>query len=111
MGMNILLCCSVGMSTSLLVSRMEKAAKEQGKEYNIWSAPCDAVRYHLKKADVVLLGPQIRYLLPELKSVGDKKGIPVGVISMTDFGSYNGAAVLKLADQMVESYTQIIEEG
>jgi PTS system cellobiose-specific IIB component len=28
--MNILLCCSAGMSTSLLVNKMEKAAVEEG---------------------------------------------------------------------------------
>ena len=31
--MNILLVCSAGMSTSLLVTKMENAAKEQGKEF------------------------------------------------------------------------------
>ena len=31
----ILLCCSAGMSTSLLVTKMEAAAKEQGVECRI----------------------------------------------------------------------------
>ena len=31
--MNILLVCAAGMSTSLLVSKMEKSAQEQGKDY------------------------------------------------------------------------------
>ncbi|MFE7915370.1 PTS sugar transporter subunit IIB, partial [Bacillus mobilis] len=30
--MNILLCCSAGMSTSLLVTKMEAAAKARGLE-------------------------------------------------------------------------------
>ncbi|RBN39660.1 PTS sugar transporter subunit IIB, partial [Priestia megaterium] len=34
--MNILLCCAAGMSTSLLVTKMEKSAQEQSTEYKIW---------------------------------------------------------------------------
>lgn len=62
--MNILLVCAAGMSTSLLVTKMEKSAQEQGKEYKIWAVSGDSVKQHIDKADVLLLGPQVRYLLP-----------------------------------------------
>ena len=32
----ILLCCAGGMSTSLLVTKMEQAAQEKGIETKIW---------------------------------------------------------------------------
>ena len=35
----ILLVCSAGMSTSLLVTKMEAAAKEQGVETKIFALP------------------------------------------------------------------------
>ena len=36
--MNIMLACCAGMSTSLVVSKMEEAAKAQGKDdYKIWA--------------------------------------------------------------------------
>lgn len=35
--MNILLCCAAGMSTSLLVTKMERAADAQGIEARIWA--------------------------------------------------------------------------
>ena len=35
----ILLVCSAGMSTSLLVTKMEAAAKEQGVEAKIFALP------------------------------------------------------------------------
>lgn len=41
--MNILLVCAAGMSTSLLVSKMEKSAQEQGKDYTIWAVSGDSV--------------------------------------------------------------------
>ena len=35
--MNIMLACCAGMSTSILVNAMEKAAADQGKDYKIWA--------------------------------------------------------------------------
>lgn len=99
--MNILLCCSVGMSTSLLVKRMEKVAIEHGEDHSIWAVPCDSIRHHIKKADVVLLGPQIRFLLPEVTKLGKGLGVPVDIINMVDYGSYNGEAVLKQAHRLM----------
>ncbi|MFP3393577.1 PTS sugar transporter subunit IIB, partial [Brevibacillus sp. SIMBA_076] len=74
--MNILLVCAAGMSTSLLVTKMEKSAQEQGKEYKIWAVSGDSVNQHIDNADVLLLGPQVRYLLPQLKKLGESKGVP-----------------------------------
>ena len=34
--MRIMLACCAGMSTSLVVSRMEESAKEQGKDISIY---------------------------------------------------------------------------
>ncbi|MFE8700242.1 PTS sugar transporter subunit IIB [Cytobacillus sp. FJAT-54145] len=99
--MNILLCCAAGMSTSLLVTKMEKAAAEQGKECKIWAVSGDAVKNHIDQADVLLIGPQVRYMLPQLKKVGEEKGIPVDVINTVHYGTCNGAEVLKFAFQLV----------
>ena len=35
--MNILLCCSAGMSTSLLVEKMKKAAQNMDVKAKIWA--------------------------------------------------------------------------
>ena len=34
--MKIMLACCLGMSTSVVVQKMKDAAKEQGKDYEIW---------------------------------------------------------------------------
>lgn len=72
--MNILLCCAAGMSTSLLVTKMEAAAKLEGIEAKIWAVSANEVNQHLDNADVLLVGPQVRYLLPQLKKKDKKKG-------------------------------------
>ncbi len=99
-GLNILLCCAAGMSTSLLVTKMEKSAAEEGLEVSIWAVPGDAVRNHIDKADVLLVGPQVRYMLPQLKKLGETRGIPVDVINTVHYGTCNGAEVLKFARQL-----------
>ncbi|MBM7692121.1 PTS system cellobiose-specific IIB component [Peribacillus deserti] len=98
--MNILLCCAAGMSTSLLVTKMEKAASDEGLSCKIWAVPGDAVKNHINEADVLLVGPQVRYLLPQLKKLGEEKGIPVDVINTVHYGMCNGAEVLKFAKQL-----------
>nr|WGD72466.1 PTS lichenan transporter subunit IIB [Bacillus subtilis] len=92
--------CATGMSTSLLVSKMEKSAQEQGKDYTIWAVSGDSVQNHIDKADVLLLGPQVRYMLPQLKKLGESKGVPVDVINTVNYGTCNGAEVLKSAEQL-----------
>ena len=68
-GMNILLCCAAGMSSSLIVTKMEKAAEARGIEVKIWAVSGSEVNSHIDEADVLLLGPQVRYLLPKMKEL------------------------------------------
>jgi PTS system cellobiose-specific IIB component len=98
--MNILLCCAAGMSTSLLVSKMEKAAREQGLQCRIWAVSGSEVRDHIDQADVLLIGPQVRYMLKQLQELGKEKGVPVDVINTVHYGMCNGEAVLKAAVAM-----------
>ena len=53
--MNILLVCSAGMSTSLLVTRMLEAAKKQGLELKIEAHPVAEVEAYGQDADAILL--------------------------------------------------------
>ena len=63
----IMLCCASGMSTSLLVEKMKKAAQEQGVETEIWAVGANEVKANAGKADIILLGPQVRYAQKQLK--------------------------------------------
>ncbi|MDN2454006.1 PTS sugar transporter subunit IIB [Lactobacillus sp. UCMA15818] len=99
----IMLCCAAGMSTSMLVAKMQGAAKEQGKEYDIFAISASEISQKLieKEIDVVLLGPQIRYMKNDVsKKLLDKK-IPLDVIDMQAYGMMNGAKVLKQAEELM----------
>ena len=93
----ILLVCSAGMSTSLLVTKMQAAAKDQGVECTINAVGEAELTKHESEIDVLLLGPQVRFLLNKMKTKFDPKGIPVAVINTVDYGTMNGAKVLKQA--------------
>lgn len=93
---NILLVCSAGMSTSMLVKKMEAAAADQGIEAHIWAVGDAASDAELPKADIVLLGPQVRYLKKKMEAKVAGR-IPVEVIEMKDYGSMNGKGVLESA--------------
>lgn len=60
--MYILLCCAAGMSTSMVVRKMQEEAKKQGKDYKIKAVDSELVKLEIKNADVVLIGPQVKYL-------------------------------------------------
>ncbi|KRM86278.1 PTS sugar transporter subunit IIB [Liquorilactobacillus vini] len=99
----IMLACSAGMSTSLLVSKMLAAAKEKGKDYKIFATSTADIDHQLEftKPDILLLGPQVAYMKDEIKKKTDKAGIPMDVINMTDYGMMNGAKVLTTAEEIL----------
>lgn len=97
--MNIMLACNAGMSTSLVVSKMQEAAKSEGKEYRIWAVEQGEIENELGNFDVLLLGPQVRHILRRVtKLVGDKAA--VDVIDAAAYGRCDGAAVLAQAEKL-----------
>ena len=86
---NILLVCNAGMSTSMLVQKMQAAAKEQGIEATIQAKSVTDAANEIDKADVLLLGPQVGYQKSEMEKLADGR-IPVEVIDMRDYGTMNG---------------------
>ncbi len=93
--MNILLVCAAGMSTSLLVTRMEESAKQKNITVHIEAHPVGDIEKYGHQADVILLGPQVRYQLHAVKKEYPNK--PVEVINMQDYGMMNGEKVLNYA--------------
>ncbi len=46
----------------MLVKKMQDAASEKGVEATIWAVGDSESVEEVKKADIILLGPQVRYL-------------------------------------------------
>lgn len=56
-------CCSAGMSTSMLVKKMQQAAESKGIECKIDALSVNAFEEAIQEYDVCLLGPQVRFQL------------------------------------------------
>ncbi|MEE0966557.1 MAG: PTS sugar transporter subunit IIB [Bacilli bacterium] len=97
----ILLVCNLGMSTSMLVQRMEKAAVEKEIEVEITAVPLTTAEKQIDEWDVIMLGPQVRHNMKQLTSIGSKT--PIAVIEMRDYGLMNGPAVLDAALKIIEN--------
>lgn len=94
---NIVLICAAGMSTSLLVKRMEKAAAESGYECKIAAYPVAEASNVIPGADVVMLGPQVKYMLAKWKKEYPEKIIEA--IDMRVYGMVDGAKTLEQAQK------------
>ena len=87
----IMLVCNAGMSTSLLVQKMQNEAKTRGLDVEIEARPMAEAMEALDTADVLLLGPQIGYARSDFEKATDK---PVDVIAMVDYGRMNAPKIL-----------------
>ncbi|TKI05944.1 PTS sugar transporter subunit IIB [Martelella alba] len=97
----IVLACSAGMSTSLVVTKMTKEAAARGLEYHIYAIAEQGLReelqHHGKDIVAVLLGPQVRFKLAADKVLADEHRVPIAVIDSVAYGTLNGAKVLDQA--------------
>jgi len=97
--MKIILVCSAGMSTSMLVNKMIKSAEERGLEVNIKAVAESDLKNNLDGLDVVLIGPQVRYLEKQIKAQVEPLGIKATIIDQIAYGMMQGNKVL---DQAIE---------
>jgi len=95
--MKIFLCCAAGMSTSMLVSKMEESAKKNGVECEISAHSIAEFEDCLKWSDVCLVAPQVRFKFEEFRSIAHEQGKACGLIDMMHYGMLNGDAVLEQA--------------
>jgi cellobiose PTS system EIIB component len=86
----IMLCCNAGMSTSLLVQKMQADAAARNLDVEIEARPLNEAMDKIATADVILLGPQIGYTKGDFEKATDK---PVEVIPMVDYGRMNATGI------------------
>jgi len=98
----ILLLCSAGMSTSMMVKKMKESAAEKNIEAEILALGLDAFEENLEKYDVFLLGPQVRFKKNDFQKVAEQYGKTVEVINHMDYGLMKGEKVLEMALSLIK---------
>lgn len=94
--MKFLLCCSYGMSTSIMMNKMEEYARKKGIDLTVDAIPVNELQNHLEGVDLILLGPQIKYLYNRVKKIIDDK-VPYAMINTEDYGMMRGDKVVEQA--------------
>lgn len=94
--MKVLLACNAGMSTGIMRLKIEEEAAARGMELTCDAIPMGELEAQVEGADVILLGPQIRFALNDVQQMAPGK--PVMVISAPDFGTMNAK---KVVDEML----------
>ena len=91
--MKILLICANGLSTSILMNKMQKWGKEKNIELEVRAVPMSEYLNVYKNFDCLLIGPQISYQYNEIKA--NAIDVPVEKISPMDYGMSNVENIMK----------------
>ncbi|WP_069366303.1 PTS sugar transporter subunit IIB [Salisediminibacterium beveridgei] len=101
--MKILLVCSAGMSTSMLVKKMNQAAQEKNIDAQVDATAEAGLNNELESTDVILIGPQVRYLEKKIGEKAAPYNVPVAVIDSIAYGMMDGMKVLEQAIALQKS--------
>ena len=95
--MKILLACSMGLSTSMLIEKLKEEGKKRGMDLDVDAVTYQIVNQYVDTTDILLLGPQIRYLVKKFQDdYGDR--IPViDAMNMSDYALLNAEKILNEA--------------
>jgi PTS system cellobiose-specific IIB component len=91
----VLIVCSWGMSTSLLVESMLAAAKARQYDLEVEALSAGEYAAKVEECDVVLIAPQIRHLRKSIEKLANSAGKPVALIEPFHYATMNGQAVLE----------------
>ena len=97
---NIVLFCTGGMSTGILVNNIRQKILERGLEYEINAYSEVEADTYGPAADVILVGPQVSYVLDELRQ--KFPDVPVECIDVETYSLMKGEDVLDRCVELLE---------
>lgn len=98
--MKVLLVCAAGMSTSMLMKKMDAYAAENGIDLEVAARSFSELKDPKADGyDCILIGPQISYQKDKVAKKAD--GLPVEVIPMKDYGRQNCPAIFELINNLI----------
>lgn len=80
---------------------MREYAESNGEQAEIEAFGVDVLSEKIEQFDVVLLGPQIKFKLNEVKQIAAQHGKHADVINTVDYGTMNGEKVYKHAISLI----------
>lgn len=103
----VLIVCSWGMSTSLLVDSLLAAAEAAQMELQVEALSAGEYAARVDECEVVLIAPQIRHLRKSIEKLAISLGKPVAMIEPFHYATMNGQAVL----EQIMLLVSVVQEG
>lgn len=98
--MKILLVCAGGMSTSILLQKMEKYWAEKEIDLSIKAVGLAEYEDIYQNYEIILVGPQVSYRLKEIK---ENTGLPCETIESFDYAMGDCPKIMALAEKLYAS--------
>lgn len=98
----ILLVCSGGMSSAIVVKAIEREATEEGMEVEVKAVGTGQYDEEARNGwDIVLVAPQVRHRLAIFQEVAKELNIPIELISPQGYSPLGGKQLMKQIKSML----------
>lgn len=98
----ILLVCSGGMSSAIVVKSIEKEAIKENMTVEVKAIGTGEYLEEIKNGwDIVLVAPQVRHRLPVFEETAKEYNIPIAVISPRGYSPMGGTELIKQIKSML----------
>lgn len=95
----ILLVCGAGASSGFMAAAARKASKKKGLDYEIKARSESELTENISAYDLLLIAPHLKYMLNEVKEIGDSAGVKYGVIPQRVYGALDGNGLVDFAEK------------
>lgn len=102
--LNIVLACQYGASTGILCENIKHAALAANEEAVVNAYSFTSIGDYIDSADIILLGPQVRFQLNKLMKKYADKNVPFMVIDTQAYGMLDGEKVFLDAKQKIDQF-------
>lgn len=94
--MKILLVCSGGMSTAILLNALKQEVdKLKIQDFIAEAVGFESVTDHIDQFDILLVAPQVRHKFNGLKEITDEKGKRIYQIQPNEYAPTGAATLIK----------------
>ena len=93
--MKVIMVCSGGMSSSMIVDAVKKEAAKENFDLEIVAVGTEAFENEIGDYDLGLVAPQVRHRLDKFKKVGEAVNKPVDVIEPMGYTPIGAPKILK----------------
>lgn len=101
---NVLLSCSAGLTTAMFAQQLNETASSLNINYHFDAVSYMSIYEEVSRYDIILLAPQIGYMLNKLKeSLPDKLVLQIPTVV---FGAYDAMAAIQFIQKEEQQYAQ-----